>query len=172
MLAKNSPEKFPWVLWPGTYLPFRRNCVVVHVESDDPLLILCTISNMGNILLWEATRAILLFWKQLFSVTKRWSWSMRQKILLYVNNNTISSYITNFPQESTSFVIVRTFEINTNPWFQRKLIEPKYKAASLYFINLEKVLFKGNFSEHKKKFPDLSCRVPQGLNIWSSFVLS
>lgn len=53
----------------------------------------------------------------------------------------------------------------TTSLFQRWFIESKYKTASCTLnITLEKVLFKGNFSEDGKAVSKFELKAPQGLS--------
>lgn len=136
----------------------RSNRVVIHMESDDSLLILRIMNKMRNSLLEEGISAIL-FGEQLFGGTAKQSWWDRK--FAYALTTIPASPII-FPWENTSFdfVILRTFEINTNLWFQRRLRRPEYKAASCTLNrNLDKVLFKGIFLNIGKKLLNWSSSV-------------
>ena len=143
---------------------------MIHMESDDSLLILRIMNKMRNSLLEEGISAIL-FGEQLFGGTAKQSWWDRK--LAYALTTIPASPII-FPWENTSFdfVILRTFEINTNLWFQRRLIRPEYKAAIPSVLttlkrvasctlnrNLDKVLFKGIFLNIGKKLLNWSSSV-------------
>lgn len=59
---------------------------------------------------------------------------MRQKVFLYAVDNTIQLLLQIlFGEALHLIVILRTFEINTNLWFQNRLVRTKIQSCSLYF---------------------------------------